>query len=215
MQRDCLSRRFSSNWHEYSAYATTLHILRQRIRERRASLARLDTQACEVRTNQHPGSRRPVIYGQDPEQKIDTVCHRCNNAWMSRIDDKRKARLESMLLNRPITIEPSGMKLLTEWAVLRAMVFESIKPRNDNEQFFPLLRTCDCMGRLNTLSPRLGFPCRDGGLPAPANRMARIKAACRQLRIIPDSNVNERLPCCRRTDLKSLYLRKRLAVVLY
>lgn len=78
----------------------------------------------------------PVIYGQDPEQKIDTVCHRCNNEWMSRIEDKSKTRLESMLLNKPISIDPGGMKLLTEWAVLRAMVFESIKPRNDNEQFF-------------------------------------------------------------------------------
>jgi hypothetical protein len=78
----------------------------------------------------------PVIYGQDPEQKIDTVCHKCNNEWMSRIEDKSKTRLESMLLNKPITIDPGGMKLLTEWAVLRAMVFESIKPRNNNEQFF-------------------------------------------------------------------------------
>lgn len=78
----------------------------------------------------------PVIYGQDPEQRIDTVCHRCNNEWMSRIEDKSKTRLEAMLLNKPITIDPGGMKLLTEWAILRAMVFESIKPRNGNEQFF-------------------------------------------------------------------------------
>jgi hypothetical protein len=63
----------------------------------------------------------PVIYGQDPEQKIDTVCHRCNNEWMSRIEDKSKTRLESMLLNKPISIDPGGMKLLTEWAVLRSV----------------------------------------------------------------------------------------------
>jgi len=55
---------------------------------------------------------------------------------MSRIEDKSKTRLESMLLSKPISIDPGGMKLLTEWAVLRAMVFESIKPRNNNEQFF-------------------------------------------------------------------------------
>ena len=78
----------------------------------------------------------PVICGQDPKQKIDTVCHRCNNEWMSEIEYKSKTRLESMLLNKPICIDPGGMKLLTKWAVLRAMVFESIKPRNDNEQFF-------------------------------------------------------------------------------
>lgn len=78
----------------------------------------------------------PVIVGQDPEQTINTVCRTCNNGWMSQIEQKCVSRLKPMLLNQPLEIDPGGMKLLTEWAVLRAMVFESIKPRNDNENFY-------------------------------------------------------------------------------
>ncbi len=78
----------------------------------------------------------PVISGQDPEQTINTVCRICNNGWMSQIEQKCVSRLKPMLLNQPLVIDPGGMKLLTEWAILRAMVFESIKPRNNNEQFF-------------------------------------------------------------------------------
>jgi hypothetical protein len=78
----------------------------------------------------------PIITGQDPEQTINTVCHTCNNGWMSRIEQKNVPRLKPMLLNGPITIDPGGMKILTEWAVNRAMVAESIKPRSDNVNFY-------------------------------------------------------------------------------
>ena len=78
----------------------------------------------------------PIISGQDPEQTINTVCHQCNTVWMSLIEHKSSSRLKTMLLNQPLEIDPGGMKLLTEWTVLRAMVFESIKLKNDNEQFF-------------------------------------------------------------------------------
>lgn len=78
----------------------------------------------------------PVLVGQDPEQTITTVCSKCNNEWMSRIEDKCKSRLQDMLLDHPLLIDQGGMKILTEWAVLRAMVSESIKPRNSNENFY-------------------------------------------------------------------------------
>ena len=78
----------------------------------------------------------PIISGQDPEQTIATVCHDCNTGWMCLVENKASTRLKPMLLNQSIVIDPGGMKLLTEWAVLRAMVFESVKPRSANEQFF-------------------------------------------------------------------------------
>jgi hypothetical protein len=78
----------------------------------------------------------PILSGQDPEQTITTVCHHCNTVWMSLIEHKASSRLKPMLLNQPIEIDRGGMKLLTERAVLRAMVFESIKPKSGNEQFF-------------------------------------------------------------------------------
>jgi hypothetical protein len=85
--------------------------------------------------NRQEGSG-PVLIGQDPEITINTVCRTCNNGWMSQLEEKNVARLKPMLLNTAITLDPGGMKLLAEWAVKTAMVAESIKPRNDNENFF-------------------------------------------------------------------------------
>jgi hypothetical protein len=85
--------------------------------------------------NRQEGSG-PVLVGQDPEVTINTVCNTCNNGWMSQLEQKNVTRLKAMLLNMPITLDPGGIKLLTEWAVKTAMVSDSIKPRNDNENFF-------------------------------------------------------------------------------
>lgn len=85
--------------------------------------------------NRQEGSGH-VLVGQDPEVTINTVCGTCNNGWMSQLEQKNVTRLKAMLLNTPITLDRGGMKLLTEWAVKTAMVSDSIKPRNDNENFF-------------------------------------------------------------------------------
>jgi len=54
----------------------------------------------------------PVVTGQDPEQTITTVCSKCNNGWMSTIENKASTRLKSMLLNHAVEIDRGGMKLL-------------------------------------------------------------------------------------------------------
>jgi hypothetical protein len=78
----------------------------------------------------------PILLSQDPEVTINTVCHTCNNGWMSQLEEKNIPRLKPMLLNTPVTLDRGGMKLLAEWAVKTAMVSDSIKPRHDNENFF-------------------------------------------------------------------------------
>jgi len=90
-------------------------------------------QFAPIKTQEGSG---PVVYGQDPQKTINTVCHECNNGWMSLLEQKNRPRLKPMLLNEPIKLDPGGMKLITDWAVKTAMVAESIKPRNANEQFF-------------------------------------------------------------------------------
>lgn len=81
------------------------------------------------------GSGRETIE-DDLEKTINTVCHTCNNTWMSRVEDKNVPRLKTMLQNIPLTIDPGGMKILTQWAVKTAMVQDSIKPRIGNENFY-------------------------------------------------------------------------------
>lgn len=78
----------------------------------------------------------PETISDDPERTINTVCHQCNNNWMSRLEDKNKPSLCPMIQNEPITIDPGRQRLLTEWAVKTAMVQDSIKPRLGNENFY-------------------------------------------------------------------------------
>ncbi len=79
---------------------------------------------------------RPEVIEDDPEKKINTVCRKCNNTWMSQLEGKNIPSLKPMLQNIPITIDPGRQRLLTEWAVKTAMVQDSIKPRIDNENFY-------------------------------------------------------------------------------
>lgn len=79
---------------------------------------------------------RPILMGQDPQVTINTVCRACNNGWMSNLEQKNVSRLKPMLLNTPIKIDAGGIKLLIQWAVKTAMISDSIKPRNDNDNFY-------------------------------------------------------------------------------
>jgi hypothetical protein len=72
----------------------------------------------------------------DPEKTINTVCHTCNNTWMSQLEEKNIPSVRPMMQNQPTVIDPGRQRLLTEWAVKTAMVLESIKPRLGNEKFY-------------------------------------------------------------------------------
>jgi hypothetical protein len=78
----------------------------------------------------------PETIEYDLEKKINTVCHTCNNTWMSQIEQKNRPRFLKMLKNEPFTIDAGGMKVMTEWAVLKAMLLDSTKPRLGNENFY-------------------------------------------------------------------------------
>jgi hypothetical protein len=78
----------------------------------------------------------PEVIEYDLEKKIDTVCHKCNNTWMSQFEQKNRPRFLKMLQNEPFSLDAGGMKTITEWAVLKSMVLESTKPRHGNEPFY-------------------------------------------------------------------------------
>ena len=79
---------------------------------------------------------RPASINDNPEMTIDTVCHTCNNTWMSRLEAKNIPTVGAMLKNEPTAIDPGRQRVLTEWAVKTAMIMDSIKPRNGNENFY-------------------------------------------------------------------------------
>jgi hypothetical protein len=78
----------------------------------------------------------PALIHNDPEQTINTVCHPCNNGWMSRLEEKNIPSVGDMLENKPTTIDPGRQRLLTEWAVKTAIVWDSIKERQGDEKFY-------------------------------------------------------------------------------
>ena len=78
----------------------------------------------------------PETIQDDLEITINTVCNTCNNTWMSRVEDKNRPRFLLMLQNEPITVDPGGMKIIAEWAVLRAIMQDSKKPSLGNDSFY-------------------------------------------------------------------------------
>ena len=78
----------------------------------------------------------PETIDPDPEKTINTVCHTCNNTWMSQLEEKNIHSLRPMLQNQATIIDPGRQRLLTEWGVKTAMVQDSIKPGIGNEKFY-------------------------------------------------------------------------------
>lgn len=55
--------------------------------------------------------------------RIGGFCQKCNNEWMSRIEDKAKPILLSMLMGRKRVLTPVDQKRLAQWAYLKTLVF--------------------------------------------------------------------------------------------
>ncbi len=78
----------------------------------------------------------PELIDDDPERTINTVCHTCNNTWMSRLEEKNIPAVGDMLENKPTVIDAGRQRLLMEWAVKTAIVMDSIKDRHGDEKFY-------------------------------------------------------------------------------
>src|ERR1019366_4920319 len=51
-------------------------------------------------------------------------------------EDKNRPRFLHMMKNDPLSIDPGGMKIITEWAVLRAIMLDSEKPSIGLKNFY-------------------------------------------------------------------------------
>lgn len=78
----------------------------------------------------------PESIDDDPERTINTVCHTCNNNWMSQLEQKNLPVLGDALENKPTTIDIGRQRLLTEWAVKTAMVSDSVNNRQVGDKFY-------------------------------------------------------------------------------
>jgi hypothetical protein len=70
-------------------------------------------------------AKRPGVWKEGPEIRVKCVCQRCNNGWMSDLENENKPHVGAMIHDEPTTLEPWQQKLLARWAVLKAIVIES------------------------------------------------------------------------------------------
>lgn len=69
--------------------------------------------------------RHTDVYTDDPEVLVRCVCQRCNNGWMSDIENENKPQISAMMRDHPVVLEPLQQKSLTRWAILKAMIIEA------------------------------------------------------------------------------------------
>jgi hypothetical protein len=60
----------------------------------------------------------------NPEVRVKNVCQKCNNGWMSDIENENKPHMLAMMNDEPTVLAPKQQKLLTRWAILKAIVID-------------------------------------------------------------------------------------------
>lgn len=68
------------------------------------------------------------VWMESPTVKIKTVCGKCNNGWMSKLEEANKLPVHSMINDEPCGLTKSDQTKLSRWAMLKAMVVDSANP---------------------------------------------------------------------------------------
>jgi hypothetical protein len=73
--------------------------------------------------------------------KIRAVCKRCNNGWMSQLEEQSRPFLTPMINGTPIVLDEKQVEVVARWITLKCIVAEhatrnsSLTPRHDRESF--------------------------------------------------------------------------------
>jgi len=73
----------------------------------------------------------------DPEFKVKSVCHSCNNGWMSDLENISIPIIGSMFNDLSITLDGDMQRKVAEWTIKTAMVLDSTRPRAAGARFYP------------------------------------------------------------------------------
>lgn len=80
--------------------------------------------------DQHPKTqeitdfRRRVKPGELYTKKLKVVCAKCNNEWMSQIEDQAKPFLTPLIKGEQATLNAGQLEILARWATLKTIVCE-------------------------------------------------------------------------------------------
>lgn len=91
----------------------------------------------------HPVSSKMITrQGGAITKKIRVVCKKCNNGWMSQLEDLAKPILTPLIVGEPIVLNRDQQRIVAEWITLKMMVSEHnippdvILPQIDRDNFF-------------------------------------------------------------------------------
>lgn len=73
------------------------------------------------------GSPEKIV--NNPEQRVSTVCGKCNNTWMSDLEAQNIPLMGCLMQDVAIPLDASQQSSLAAWSTKFAMVFESVKGR--------------------------------------------------------------------------------------
>jgi hypothetical protein len=73
------------------------------------------------------GSPEKII--NNPEQKISTVCRKCNNGWMSDLEAQNIALIGCLMQDIATPLDALQQASLAAWTMKTAMVLDSVKGR--------------------------------------------------------------------------------------
>jgi hypothetical protein len=65
---------------------------------------------------------------QKPQQKVKYVCGKCNNGWMSQLENRVKPIVENIFNLNSVDLDSVSQMILAVWSVKSAMVFEALRP---------------------------------------------------------------------------------------
>jgi len=81
------------------------------------------------------GNAAPIVV-PDPEQKVKTVCGKCNNGWMSDLESENIPLIGCMFHGLTVPLTEVQQHSVVAWAVKTTMVIESTKGRNAPNLFY-------------------------------------------------------------------------------
>jgi hypothetical protein len=78
-----------------------------------------------------PKLKRYDRQGHSGTVKVRVVCERCNNGWLSVLENRAKPILTPMILGERCRLESEDLNILATWAAKTAMTAECKQPRPD------------------------------------------------------------------------------------
>lgn len=78
-----------------------------------------------------PRTTQKKLQGHSGTKTVKTVCAKCNNGWLSQIEQKAKPILESLIEGDRINLGVGEQLTLATWATKTVMIAEQLHPRID------------------------------------------------------------------------------------